>query len=81
MAQEAKPSQEPLVLKLPHPYLTTYTVSNVAPTGQPTSYQIQLIPSTTTGKEISPPAVLHDESISFTDIGTLGGAIQGGCAL
>ncbi|EDU41117.1 aerobactin siderophore biosynthesis protein iucB [Pyrenophora tritici-repentis] len=73
MAQQAKPSQEPLVLKLPHPYLTTYTISNVAPSGQPTSYQIQLIPSTSTGKEVAPPTVLHNEAISFTDIATLDG--------
>jgi hypothetical protein len=68
---KAKTGQEPLVLKLPHPYLTAYAVTNVAPEGQPISYQIQPSRANPTGKEVDPPAQLHNDTISFSDIGLL----------
>jgi len=73
MAQQAKPdtAQEPLVLKLPHPYLTAYTVANVAPKGQSASYQVQLSSQSDAGKGIAPPATLHNETVTFSDVATL----------
>jgi hypothetical protein len=73
MAQQsiASSTQEPLVLKLPHPYLTAYAVNNTAPKGQPVNYQIQLSAENTTGKEIAPPSQLHNDTLSFSDIGAL----------
>ncbi|KAL1801687.1 hypothetical protein ACET3X_002029 [Alternaria dauci] len=73
MAQQGTPNtaQEPLVLKLPHPYLTAYTIVNVAPKGQPISYQVRLSSVNSTSKEVAPPVVLHNEDVSFTDISTL----------
>ncbi|KAH7384690.1 acyl-CoA N-acyltransferase [Pyrenochaeta sp. MPI-SDFR-AT-0127] len=73
MAQQAKPSatQEPLILKLPHPYLTAYAVTNVAPKGQPTNNQISFSAAGTSGKGLAPPTLLHNDTVSFTDIGFL----------
>lgn len=73
MAQQAKPSatQEPLILKLPHPYLTAYAVTNVASKGQPISNQVRLSAAGSSGKELAPPTLLHNDTVSFTDIGFL----------
>jgi hypothetical protein len=67
----ASTPQKTLVLKLPHPYLTAYTVINNAPPGQPVSNQIQLSEANTTGKEVAPPTQLHNSTVSFSDIGIL----------
>lgn len=70
MAHHNKPAtaSEPFLLKLPHPYLTAYAITNVAPAGKPNSYNIRLSPENSTGKEVSPPVVLHSETVSFSDI-------------
>lgn len=70
MAQQPEPQKaatEPFILKLPHPYLTAYAVtSNNAP-NQPKSYQIKLSEKHAKDNGLTPPALLHNESISFSD--------------
>lgn len=70
MAHTEKQSNnsEPLVLKLPHPYLTSYTVKKAA------SGHSQILPTSTPGSDdtgIEPPALLHNDTISFSDLGLL----------
>lgn len=59
------------LLKLPHPYLTAYNVKNVAPEGQPVSYQVSLSRAESSKEGISPPNQLDNASISFSDIAFL----------
>jgi hypothetical protein len=72
MAHQTKPvaAGESFILKLPHPYLTAYAITNVAPKGKPISNKISLSPEDVTGKEVTPPVVLHNENLSFSDIGS-----------
>lgn len=70
MAQKDKNevASEPFVLKLPHPYLTSYTICNNQTTGN------QILPSTARGSEesgIALPALLHNETLSFSNLGIL----------
>ncbi|KAF1941354.1 hypothetical protein EJ02DRAFT_206689 [Clathrospora elynae] len=73
MSQQAKTNmaQEPLILKLPHPYLTAYTVTNVASKGGAISNHVQLSEPRTSEKGTAPPTLLHNDAISFSDIGIL----------
>ena len=73
MAQQTKTSAppEPFILKLPHPYLTAYAITNVASQGQPSSYQISLSAADTTGKEQAQATLLHNDRVSFSDISFL----------
>lgn len=66
----ASSSAEPFVLKLPHPYLTEYAITNVAPQDQPIRNRIQL--STNPNLQGIPlPEPLHHATASFTDIAFL----------
>ncbi|OAL53684.1 hypothetical protein IQ07DRAFT_608990 [Pyrenochaeta sp. DS3sAY3a] len=67
----ASAPQGPLLLKLPHPYLTAYRVTNVAPKDQPVSYQISRSSDDSSDKGLAPPTLLHSETVSFSDIGFL----------
>jgi hypothetical protein len=72
MAQQEKQQAEPLVLKLPHPYLTSYEVTTSKSKEQPESYQI--LPSKVSlsnHQGLSPPTLLHNETVSFSDIAFL----------
>ncbi|KAF2193546.1 hypothetical protein K469DRAFT_550026 [Zopfia rhizophila CBS 207.26] len=62
---------EPVVLKLPHPYLTAYTVKNVASPGEPVKYQVLRSEELDKGKRIAPPVTLHNTTVSFSDIAFL----------
>lgn len=74
----AQPSQqankgELSLLKLPHPYLTAYTIKNTAAAGQPKSYQITLSPENSKATGVPLPATLHHPSLFFSDIAFLAG--------
>ncbi|KAF2468427.1 aerobactin siderophore biosynthesis protein iucB [Lindgomyces ingoldianus] len=73
MAQpkKADSSIEPTILKLPHPYLTAYTITNIAPKGEAKIFQVlpSLIENTENG--VSPSMQLHNSSVSFSDIAVL----------
>src|SRR5690242_20196605 len=74
MAQESQAPNAvaaPFLLKLPHPYLTAYTVKNVAQDGQATSNQLLLSRGDSSNEGISPPMQLDNASISFSDIAYL----------
>ncbi|KAF2021070.1 hypothetical protein BU24DRAFT_404121 [Aaosphaeria arxii CBS 175.79] len=66
-----QPSNEPFILKLPHPYLTTYTATNVAAKDEPVRYQIQQAAIQNKDTGIPPPTPLHDDTIQFTKIALL----------
>lgn len=68
-AQVANPTSEPFILKLPHPYLTEYAITNVASRGQAASYRIQSTESKRNG--ITPPKQLHHPTATFSDIAFL----------
>jgi hypothetical protein len=73
MAQQATPSAAPeaLILKLPHPYLTSYEVTVSATEGQPAIHQV--LPSKTSSgtQGIQPPTLLHNDTLSFNGIAFL----------
>ncbi len=74
MAQQSRTANaaaEPFLLKLPHPYLTAYTVKNVAQENQPVSNQISLSRTDSSNDGIPPPSRLENASISFSDIAFL----------
>lgn len=74
MAQQTKKqsTSEPLVLKLPHPYLTSYTVSHVGSKAHPARNQILLSAANGSSKGGSaPPTLLHNDTVYFSDIGIL----------
>ncbi|KAH9864439.1 hypothetical protein J1614_010373 [Plenodomus biglobosus] len=73
MAQQARSmaAAGPFIIKLPHPYLTAYAINNVSTKGQPICNRISLSSANTTGKETTPPMPLHNDTVSFTDIGVL----------
>lgn len=61
----------PFVLKLPHPYLAAYAVTNVAPQGQPMSNRILPSQADTNSKGTPPPTLLHNDTLSFSGIAFL----------
>jgi hypothetical protein len=65
---QPKADTEPFVLKLPHPYLTAYQITNTAALGQPKNYRIELSVEHTQDNAASLPTPLHHDSISFSDI-------------
>jgi hypothetical protein len=73
MASRTKPSPAPkaLVLKLPHPYLTSYEITTSTSKDQSASHQI--LPSTTSsGRQgIPPPTQLHNDAVSFSNVAFL----------
>lgn len=69
-AQKASSPSELFVLKLPHPYLTEYAITNVAPKGQPINWRIQ---HTGQPRGIAPPQPLHHITATFSDIAYLTG--------
>lgn len=74
MAQQTQkpgPTTGPFILKLPHPYLTAYAITNVAATGQPASYRISLSAAHSKDNGIPPPRPLHSDDLSFNDIAFL----------
>ncbi|KAF1845028.1 aerobactin siderophore biosynthesis protein iucB [Cucurbitaria berberidis CBS 394.84] len=73
MAEQAKKDapHEPFILKLPHPYLTAYAITNIAARDQPISNQISLSAADTTGKEQTQGTLLHSDRVSFSDIAFL----------
>ncbi|KAF2689886.1 hypothetical protein K458DRAFT_96165 [Lentithecium fluviatile CBS 122367] len=70
-SQESSPAAEPFILKLPHPYLTAYSVTNAAAHGQPKTYHIHLSAAHANGNGIPPPTPLHHDGLSFGDIAFL----------
>jgi hypothetical protein len=70
MAQPTKPNDAPetLLLKLPHPYLTSYEITTSPIKGRPVSYQILPSKASPTTQGLPPPTLLHNGSISFSDI-------------
>ena len=73
MAQQVKPNAAPeaLVLKLPHPYLTSYEVTASASKDQPVSYQILPSRASSNSQGLPPPTLLHNNAVSFSDIAFL----------
>lgn len=63
---------EPFILKLPHPYLTTYAITNIAPKGQAGNYRISLSENIR-DNAIPLPISLHHDTASFSDIAFLAG--------
>jgi hypothetical protein len=70
-SQAASTAAELFLLKLPHPYLTAYTIKNTASEGQPINNRISLSTADTSSEGLSPPAPLDNETISFSDIAFL----------
>jgi hypothetical protein len=66
--QESGPATAPFILKLPHPYLTAYSITNAASPGQPKSYRVQLSAADANVNGTTPPTPLHHDGISFSDI-------------
>ncbi|ORX91675.1 aerobactin siderophore biosynthesis protein iucB [Clohesyomyces aquaticus] len=66
--QNSNSRDGPLVLKLPHPYITAYDIKNVAAASEPKRYQIIPSAAGNTRQGIPPPTQLHNESISFSEI-------------
>jgi hypothetical protein len=62
---------EPFMLKLPHPYLTAYTIKNVAQQGQAIANQISLSRADSSNEGIPPPEQLDNASVTFSDIAFL----------
>jgi hypothetical protein len=60
-----------LILKLPHPYLTSYEVTTSTNGDQQASHQILPSNSSKSRQGLPPPTLLHNESISFSDIAFL----------
>ncbi|KAF2635412.1 hypothetical protein P280DRAFT_437118 [Massarina eburnea CBS 473.64] len=67
-SQQPKPGSVPFLLKLPHPYLTAYAITNTATPSQPKSYRIELSAAHAKDNGASPPTPLHNGEISFSDI-------------
>lgn len=70
--RKANSPSEPFILKLPHPYLTEYAITNSASKDQAATNRIQLVENSN-GKGIAPPLPLHHPSATFTDISYLSG--------
>ena len=68
---ESPPAAEPFILKLPHPYLTAYAVTSVAPHGQALRYCMLLSAAHSKGNGIPPPTPLHSNDATFSDIAFL----------
>lgn len=64
---------DPFILKLPHPYLTAYSVTNTAPSGQRKNFQISLSTEQAKKDGIPPPVALHHENLLFSDVAFLEG--------
>jgi hypothetical protein len=71
--EELKGVADPFILKLPHPYLTSYAITNKSVSGQPKQFQISLSADQSNENGIPPPATLHHDSLSFSDIAFLEG--------
>jgi N5-hydroxy-L-ornithine N5-transacylase len=73
MARQEKTSvaAQALILKLPHPYLTSYEVTTSTDGDQQVSHQILPSNSSPSRQGLPPPTLLHNESISFSDIAFL----------
>ncbi|KAF2830384.1 aerobactin siderophore biosynthesis protein iucB [Ophiobolus disseminans] len=69
MAQQAKPNALPeaLILKLPHPFLTSYEVTTSTASDKPI-HQVQPSKVSPTSEGLPPPTLLHNDAVSFTDI-------------
>lgn len=71
MAQQSSQTNdtaEPFILKLPHPYLTAYAVTDTASSGQSKQYRISLSPLHSKINGVPPPVALHHEDLVFSDI-------------
>jgi hypothetical protein len=64
---------DPFILKLPHPYLTSYAITKTTVPGQPKQFRISLAADQSAGDRILPSATLHHDSLSFSDIAFLEG--------
>ncbi|KAJ4359511.1 uncharacterized protein N0V89_000066 [Didymosphaeria variabile] len=76
MAQQSEQTSvvaDPFILKLPHPYLTAYAITNKATSGQPKRFQISLSKEHSEKNGTAPPVTLHHDSLSFSDIAFLQG--------
>lgn len=75
MAQKtrADSASEPLVLKLPHPYLTSYEVVRTTIKDLSHANAITLSAEQQGKKGLSPPTILHNGTVSFSDIAFLSG--------
>lgn len=73
MAQQSKSHAAPeaLLLKLPHPYLTSYEVTTSISQDQNVSHQILPSKTSSTAHGLPPPATLHNHALSFSDIAFL----------
>lgn len=66
--QEAEASREPTILKLPHPYLTPYEITNVSSSGTSSTYQLKLLEAQDGNTGLHPPTALHTDTISFSEV-------------
>ncbi|KAF2036420.1 aerobactin siderophore biosynthesis protein iucB [Setomelanomma holmii] len=75
MAQQAKANtaSEVLVLKLPHPYLTSYEITSSRTEGQPDVYQVLPSKADSNEKGLPPPMLLHNHAVTFSDTAFLAG--------
>jgi hypothetical protein len=71
MAYQEKAEAETLVIKLPHPYLTSYEVRKSVSKDQPTRLQILPSKAFSTRQGVPPPTPLHDEALTFTEVAYL----------
>ncbi|KAF2259741.1 hypothetical protein CC78DRAFT_474628 [Lojkania enalia] len=73
MASSKKPETpaEPMILKLPHPYLTAYEITKIASKKKPVRYQILLSAAERNANGIQLLTDLHNNAVSFSDIAFL----------
>jgi len=73
MAQPISKTTGSFILKLPHPYLTAYAISDVAEPSQPKEYRVSLSAEHSKRNGVSPKVLLHHDALSFSDVGFLRG--------
>lgn len=71
IGQDSKVASEPFILKLPHPYLTAYAITNIATPTKPKVFRIGLSDTHAKGNQLPPPIQLHNDDVSFSDVAFL----------
>ncbi|KAF1994955.1 hypothetical protein P154DRAFT_566984 [Amniculicola lignicola CBS 123094] len=70
-AKKADDPSQPIILKLPHPYLTAYEIIKDDPKQKHPKYQVKLSAAHSKSNGLAPPATLHHDSASFAEVAFL----------